>query len=39
MGDICIDGRILLKRIPKKLYVNVWTGLNFIRIGFGNDLF
>lgn len=33
-GDIGIVGRILLICILDKQVVEVWTGLNFLRIGF-----
>jgi hypothetical protein len=34
-GDPGLDGRIILRRIFRKWYVGVWTGLSWIRIGTG----
>ena len=30
--DTCVDGRIILRRIFKKLDVGVWTRLGWLRI-------
>jgi hypothetical protein len=32
-GDPAVDGRIILRRIFRKWYVGVWTGLSWFRIG------
>jgi hypothetical protein len=38
LGDPGVDGRIILKRIFKKLD-GAWTGLSWLRIGTGGRLF
>jgi len=35
LGDTGVDGRIILRRIFKKLDVWVWTGSIWLRIGTG----
>jgi hypothetical protein len=39
LGDIGVDGRIVLKRIVKKQGVKMWPGFVWIRIGFSGGLF
>jgi hypothetical protein len=31
-GELCVDGRIILRWIFRKWVVGVWTGLNWLRI-------
>ena len=33
MGDVVVDGRIILKRTIRKLDFEVWTGSSWGRIG------
>ena len=35
MGDPGVDGRIILRRIFRKLNVWAWTGSSWLRIGTG----
>jgi hypothetical protein len=35
LGDPDLDGRIMLRRIFRKLDVGVWTGWSWLRIGTG----
>jgi hypothetical protein len=35
-GDLGLDERIILRRIFRKWYVGVWTGLSWLRIGAGS---
>ena len=35
LGDACVDGRIILRRVIRKWDVGVWTGLIWLRIGTG----
>jgi hypothetical protein len=35
LGDPGIDGRIILRRILRKLDVEAWTGSSWFRIGTG----
>jgi hypothetical protein len=35
LGDPCVDGWIILRRIFKKWDVGVWTGLSWFRIETG----
>jgi hypothetical protein len=35
LGDIGIDGRIILGWIFRNWYVGLWTGLGWLRIEFG----
>ena len=35
LEDLCVDGRIILRRIFRKWDVGVWTGLTWLRIGPG----
>ena len=35
MGDQGVDGRIILRWIFSKLYVGLWTGSSWLRIGTG----
>jgi hypothetical protein len=39
LGDLRIDGRILLKLIFKKRDVRVWTGFVWLRTGTSGRLF
>jgi len=34
-GDPGVDGRIILRRIFRKLGLGVWIGLSWLRIGTG----
>jgi hypothetical protein len=33
LGEIGVDGRIILRLVLRKWYVGVWTGLIWLRIG------
>jgi hypothetical protein len=35
LGDPSVDGRIILRRIFRKLDVGVWIGSSWLRIGTG----
>jgi len=35
LGDLGVDGRIMLRLISRKWDVGVWTGSNWLRIGTG----
>jgi hypothetical protein len=35
---LCVDGRIILKRILWKCVVRIWTGLMWLRVGIGGGL-
>jgi len=35
LGDLGLDGRIILRRIFRKWDVGVWTGSSWFRIGTG----
>jgi hypothetical protein len=35
LGDLCIDGKIILRWIFGKWDVGVWTGSSWLRIGTG----
>jgi hypothetical protein len=36
--NLCLEGRIILKLIPKKWDVEAWTGVFSLRIGTGGEL-
>jgi len=39
LGDVVVDGRIILKRIIRKWDVGVWTGSSWLRIETGASTF
>jgi len=38
LGCLGVDGKIILKRILKRQNGKVWTGFNWLRIGFSGGL-
>jgi hypothetical protein len=38
LGDLVIDGLLILKLNIKKKYVMVWTGCTWVRTGFSSGL-
>jgi hypothetical protein len=32
LGDLCLEGRIILKRILEKYGMKMWTGFNWLRL-------
>jgi hypothetical protein len=34
LGDVKVDGRLILERVSEKLEVKLWNGLKWLRIGF-----
>ena len=38
LGDVGVDGRVILKSILKKSFARTWIGLVWLRIGTGGRL-
>jgi hypothetical protein len=32
LGDLCLEGRIILKKILEKYGMKMWTGFNWLRL-------
>jgi hypothetical protein len=38
VGDMCLDGRIILKWVLKKGNMSEWTGFSWIRVGINGGV-